>query len=172
LVIEDPDSPYKGKYDGEYVLTVSDWYHGQMPALLQSFLTYTNPTGAEPVPDSAIMNDMQNPTFLVEPGKTYLFRIINMGAFAGQYLWFQGHQMRVVEVDGVWTEEAETEMLYMSVAQRYSVLVTMQNETSANHPIVSSMDQVRSINKPGPPRSMGSELTRPGRLCLTQSPPH
>jgi iron transport multicopper oxidase len=142
MVIADPNSPYQGKYDGEFVVTVSDWYHQQVPELLPAFLAYTNPTGAEPVPDSAVMNDMPNPTFAVEPGKTYLFRIINIGAFAGHYFWFQGHQMQVVEVDGVWTEEAETEMIYLSTAQRYSVLVTMRNDTSANFPLVTSMDEV------------------------------
>lgn len=141
LIIEDPNSPHKGKWDGEFVLTLSDWYHEQMPFLIKSFMSYTNPTGAEPVPDSAVMNDMQNVTFAVEPGKTYVFRIINMGAFASQYFWFEGHTMRIIEVDGVWTQEAEADMLYITPAQRYSVLVTMKNDTASNFPIVGSMDE-------------------------------
>lgn len=142
LIIEDPDSPHKGKWDGEFVLTLSDWYHDQMPPLIKSFLSYTNPTGAEPVPDSAVMNDMQNITFPVEPGKTYAFHIVNMGAFAAQYFWFEGHTMRIIEADGVWTNEAEAEMLYISAAQRYTVLVTMKNDTASNFAIVGSMDEV------------------------------
>jgi iron transport multicopper oxidase len=150
LIVEDPNSPYKGKYDGEVILTLSDWYHDQMPYLLKSYMSYTNPKGAEPVPKSALMNDKQNATVAVEPGKTYLFHIVNMGAFAGQYFWMEGHTMRIVEVDGVWTNEAEADMLYFSAAQRYSVLVTMSNDTSANFPIVSSMDEVN--NTPSCPR--------------------
>jgi iron transport multicopper oxidase len=113
-----------------------------MAGLIPKFISYANPTGAEPVPNSALMNDTQNLKVPVEPGKTYLFRIINMGAFAAQYLWFEGHTMRVVEVDGVWTDEAETDMLYITAAQRYGVLVTMKNNTSSNFAIVGSMDQV------------------------------
>ena len=142
LIVHDPDSPYRGQYDEEIVLTLSDWYHEQMPTLMKSFISYTNPTGAEPVPEAALMNDTQNLTVSVQPGKTYMFRIINMGAFAGQYLWFEDHTMRIVEVDGIYTEAAEAQMIYLTAAQRYSVLITMRNETSSNYAFVGSMDKV------------------------------
>ena len=142
LIVHDPDSPYKGHYDEEIALTLSDWYHEQMPILMKSFISYTNPTGAEPVPDAVLMNDTQNLTVSVQPRKTYMFRIINMGAFAGQYLWFEDHVMSIVEVDGIYTEAADAEMIYLTAGQRYSVLITMKNETSSNYAFVSSMDQV------------------------------
>ncbi|KAL8687071.1 MAG: hypothetical protein Q9218_006657, partial [Villophora microphyllina] len=141
LVVSDPDSPYKDQYDEELILTLSDWYHDQMPGLIRHFISYANPTGAEPVPDAALMNDTQNLSINVKPGKTYMFRIVNMAAFAAQYLWFEGHTMRIIEVDGVYTETAEAKMIYLTPAQRYSVLITTKNDTSANFPIVGSMDQ-------------------------------
>lgn len=141
LIVHDPDSPYKGKYDEEIVLTLSDWYHDEMPGLLKFFISYANPTGAEPVPDSALMNETQNLTVSVEPGKTYMFRIINIGAFAGQYLWFEDHTMQIVEVDGIYTEAADAEMIYVTAAQRYSVLIAMKNDSSSNYAFVGSMDQ-------------------------------
>ncbi len=110
------------------------------------------------------MNDTQNTTIPVEPGKTYLFRMINMGAFAGQYLWFEGHTMRIVEVDGIYTEPAETETIYITTAQRYSVLVTMKNNTDSNFAIVSSMDQVSALTDE---RSVKSKAEACGRLSLT-----
>ena len=77
----------------------------------------------------------------VSPGKTYLLHLINVGAFASHYFWIQDHTMRIVEVDGIWTEESEeTEMLQIGAAQRYSVLVTMKNDTSTNYPMMGSMD--------------------------------
>ncbi|KAL9104942.1 MAG: hypothetical protein Q9163_000187 [Psora crenata] len=141
LIINDPESPYRGEYEQEVVLTLSDWYHDQIATLMKGFMSHTNPTGAEPVPIAALMNDTQNLTTFVEPGKTYMFRIINMGAFAGQYLWFEGHNMRIVEVDGVYTEAAETDMIYLTAAQRYSVLITARNDSSSNFAYVASMDQ-------------------------------
>lgn len=50
--------------------------------------------------------------------------------------------MQIVEVDGVWTEPANASMIYISSAQRYSVLVTTKNETNANYAMVGSMDTV------------------------------
>ena len=87
------------------------------------------------------MNDTQNLQIKVQPGMTYLLRIINMAAFAPQYFWIEDHTMRIVEVDGVWHEAAEAEMIYITAAQRYSVLLTTKNETDANYAIVGSMDE-------------------------------
>jgi iron transport multicopper oxidase len=91
------------------------------------------------------MNDTQNLTIPVEPGKTYLLRLANIGAFASQYFWIEDHEMQIVEVDGVWTEPANASMIYIASAQRYSVLVTMKNESTANYAMVGSMDTVSII---------------------------
>ena len=112
--------------------------------MIPDFMSVTNPTGAEPVPNAALMNDTQNLPLPVQPKKTYFLRIINVGAFASQYFWIEGHKMRIVEVDGVYTEETEADMIYITAAQRYSVLVTTLDETSKNFPFVASMDQVCS----------------------------
>ena len=113
-----------------------------MPDLLAFFISVANPTGAEPVPDAALMNDTQNLQVKVEPGKTYMLRMVNMAAFAAQYFWFEGHTMQIVEVDGIYTEPAEAGMIYITPAQRYSFLLTTKNDSSSNFAIVGSMDQV------------------------------
>lgn len=142
LIINDPDSPFNGQYDEELVLTVSDWYHDQLANLLPGFISKSNPSGAEPVPKAALFNETQNLTVAVEPGKTYLFRMINMGAFAGQYIWFEGHNISIVEVDGIYVQPAEADRIYISAAQRCSFLLTTKNDTSANFPFMASMDTV------------------------------
>jgi iron transport multicopper oxidase len=144
--VHDPENPHKDLYDEEIVLTFSDWYHDLMQDLLKGFISITNPSGAEPVPQAALVNDTQNLTVKIQPGKTYMFRLINMGAFAAQYVWFEGHTMRVVEVDGVYTEPMDADMLYLTAAQRYSVLVTAKNDTSSNFAFVGAMDQVTTRN--------------------------
>ncbi|TGJ87255.1 hypothetical protein E0Z10_g1548 [Xylaria hypoxylon] len=140
LIVHDPESPFLDQYDEEIVLTVSDWYHEQMSILLPAFNSKGNPTGAEPVPQAALFNETQNLKVAVQPGKTYLFRMVNIGAFAGQYVWFEGHNMTIVEVDGVYHQGAEAEMIYISAAQRCSFLLTTKNETTANYAFVASMD--------------------------------
>ncbi|KAH8731692.1 iron transport multicopper oxidase FET3 precursor [Phaeosphaeriaceae sp. PMI808] len=141
LIVHDPESPYKDQYSEEIVLTLSDWYHERMQELLKGFISISNPSGAEPVPQSALLNDTQDLSVKIQPGKTYLFRIVNMAAFAAQYLWFEEHTMRIVEVDGVYTEAKEADMIYLTAAQRVSVLVTTKNSTSSNFAFVGSMDQ-------------------------------
>jgi iron transport multicopper oxidase len=53
--------------------------------------------------------------------------------------------MRIIEVDGVYTEPAEVDMIYLTAAQRYGFLVTMKNDSSANFPMMGSMDTVCCI---------------------------
>lgn len=142
LIVHDPQSPFADRYDEEIVMTVSDWYHVQMQNLLPGFINKKNPTGAEPVPNAALLNETQNLTVNVQPGTTYLFRMINIGAFAGQYVWFEGHNISIVEVDGVYTQPTEAEMIYLGSAQRCSFLLTTRNDTSANFPFMASMDTV------------------------------
>ncbi|KAH8896709.1 iron transport multicopper oxidase FET3 [Thozetella sp. PMI_491] len=141
VVVHDPAGPHEGKYDEELVITLSDWYHEQTATLVDKFINVENPTGAEPVPQAALMNDTQNLQVKVEPGKTYLVRMANVGGFASHYVWFQDHQMRIVEVDGVWTKEAKADGLYIAPAQRYSVLLTTRGDTAQNFAIVAAMDQ-------------------------------
>ncbi|KAI5782840.1 Cupredoxin [Pyronema domesticum] len=141
FIVHDPQGPYKNSYDAEIILTLSDWYHEQMPVLAKRFISYLNPTGAEPVPQSALMNDSQNITLAVEPGKTYMVRMVNMAAFAAQYVWFEEHTMKVIEIDGIYTEPMDADMLYLTAAQRVSVLITTKNDTSKNYAFMGSMDQ-------------------------------
>lgn len=68
-----------------------------MTILAGVFSSYQNPTGAEPIPDSALMNDSQNVTFAVEPNKTYRLRFVNMAAFAAFHVWIEGHDMQIIE---------------------------------------------------------------------------
>ncbi|KAK3370690.1 conidial pigment biosynthesis oxidase Abr1/brown 1 [Podospora didyma] len=148
LIITDPSAPWSVantpyKVDQEYTLTLSDWYHDQAPYLINYYLSPTNTDttgGAEPVPNSALINDAQNVRFAMTPGKTYLFRIINMGALAGQYLQFDQHDMQIVEVDGVYTLPRTVSQLFVAVAQRYSVIVKAKASAAQNFAIVSQFN--------------------------------
>lgn len=123
-------------------MTISDWYHGQMADLLVSYDNYGGHMPRDPGPDSSLINDSHDIKISIQPGKTYLVRLTNMGAFVSQWFWIEGHSMRIVEVDGVLTEEAETNMLYISTGQRYSFLLTTKSDSTANYAMVSRVDSV------------------------------
>ena len=86
------------------------------------------------------MNDTQNHTIAVEPNKTYFIRIANIAAFAAQYFWIEDHTFRIIEVDGVYHKPMEASQIYVTAAQRYGILLTTKNTTSANFAIMGSMD--------------------------------
>lgn len=88
-----------------------------------------------------MMNDTQNLQIPVEPNKTYFLRIINIAGFAAQYFWIEGHTFRIIEVDGIYHKPLEADMIYVTAAQRYGILLTTKNNTSENFAIVGAMDQ-------------------------------
>jgi len=138
LIVHDQDAYYNDMYDKEYTLTMSDWYHELVEDI--KWITLTNPTGAEPVPQAFLMNDTTSTSLPVDAGKTYLLHLINVGAFVAQYFYIEDHTFKVVEIDGVYTEPAETSILYIAVAQRYTILVETKNSTDKNYPIVMVAD--------------------------------
>ncbi|RAK74980.1 ferro-O2-oxidoreductase [Aspergillus fijiensis CBS 313.89] len=140
LIVHDNTPPFK--YDEEYTITMSDWYHKLTEDIRPEFLSLYNPTGAEPIPQAFLVNDTMNSKFPVEAGKTYMLRLINIGAFVSQYFYIEDHTMRIVEIDGIYVDETEAEVLYIAVGQRYSVLVTMMNSTEKNYPMVTIADSV------------------------------
>jgi iron transport multicopper oxidase len=138
FIIRNPNEPYK--YDEEKTITMSDWYHLEMKEGIANFMSYKNPTGAEPVPQAALMNDAQNSTIEFEAGKTYRLRFVNVAAFAMFHVWIEDHEMRVIELDGVDTEPFTVSGIQLTTAQRVSVLVTAKNTTDRNFALVGSMD--------------------------------
>ncbi|CAG8720292.1 6370_t:CDS:2, partial [Acaulospora colombiana] len=143
MIIHDPNDPNKDRYDYEYAMTVSDWYHtptgdpGMLPLLHSA-----NYTGLDPVPDSGEISGVGQykctipnctpskfATYKVKQGKRYRFRIINISAMSHFVVSIDKHPLTIIEVDGTPTRPATVEVLPINVAQRYSVVV------SANQPI-------------------------------------
>lgn len=144
LIIHDPSPPFQ--YDAEFTMTLTDWYHEQMPALLDEYQSrdnLENNHGWEPLPDVPLVNDMAAAKFKVEPNKTYLIRVICIGNWPGHAFIFDGHEATIVEVDGVFTEPypAGTKNLRVATGQRMSVLLHTKNDTSRNYAIWDGMDE-------------------------------
>lgn len=123
MVIHDTEATAVA-YDEEYVMTVSDWFHDQMPYLLHQYLSPDNTGNTEPLPDSSLINDSTTATYNLEPNKKYLFRIINIGAASPFYVGFEDHDMTVVGVDNVKTNALAAQTLFIAPGQRYDVVIT------------------------------------------------
>ncbi|TID19252.1 hypothetical protein CANINC_003823 [Pichia inconspicua] len=140
FIVEDPEDPYKDSYEDERIIALAEWYHDNITTLTHNFLNVFNPTGAEPIPQNLLFNHYMNGTIDVKPDTDYLFRIINMGGFVSQYFWIEDHELTVIAVDGVYVEPNTTDMIYITVAQRYDVLVHTKNSTDKNFAIMQKFD--------------------------------
>ncbi|KAF7323750.1 Fet3 protein [Mycena kentingensis (nom. inval.)] len=161
VIIHAPKEPHT--YDAEFTVVLGDWYHDSHETLISQFISIANPGGAEPVPAAGLIYFAQNGAYLgpksgtspesgtavgfndnatlpFEAGKTYRLRLINTSAFAMFFFWIDGHDMRIIEVDGTDIEEYPTDLVTLTVAQRYSILVTARNDTNANWAIHANMD--------------------------------
>lgn len=119
-----------------------------------------------------------------QAGKTYRLRVINTGSFAMFFFWIDGHEMRVIEADGTDTEEYAVDHLGITVAQRYSVLVTAKNETNMNYNFHANFDynmfdsytEEQVLSASIPDLAGSPQLTRPLRLhrdhLLRRRKPH
>lgn len=144
------------QYDEDYTIILADWYHREHQDLLvNDFLNTKNPSGAEPVPDSAqlyiahtpangtatyLEGFNENSTLPFQTGKSYRLRLINMSALSMFHFWIEGHDMQIIEADGVDMEAFPIDYVTLSVAQRYSVLVQARNDTSQNWLMHANMD--------------------------------
>jgi iron transport multicopper oxidase len=143
MIIKDPHSPLKDQITGgELTITLADFYNDQMPGLIQFFESKENNDdgGAEPIPDYGLMNDEVDSKIHVRSGKTYLVHLINVGNFVGASIAFVGHKMTIVEADGIYTDPFEVDRLYLTVGQRYSVLITTKPTSQENFLIMGQLD--------------------------------
>lgn len=83
----------------DFVVGIQDWYHQLHRPLLDQFLSIYNPTGAEPIPDTPLINHKVNEIFSVAPNSTYRLRFISMAAFSMFNIWIDDHNMTIIEVN-------------------------------------------------------------------------
>lgn len=98
--------------------------------------------GAEPPPDSGLINGrMDGSTFDFEPNLRYRLRIINMASLTDFMFSVDEHVLAVVEADGTSLQPANVHRVPISVAQRYSVILTT-NQTYGSYYVRAEMQDV------------------------------
>ncbi|KAJ2336753.1 ferroxidase fet3 [Coemansia sp. RSA 2681] len=135
LVVYDKGQP-PIKYDEEILFSFENWRTVTVAERLALVLDSTKPF---PPPNGVMfglingINGNYTQPMNFQPGKTYRLRLVNMSGT----MWFQfslpGHVMRVIEIDGEYTEPLEVDGVDMAPAQRYSVLVTAHSTSSFNY---------------------------------------
>ncbi|KAI8874595.1 multicopper oxidase, partial [Backusella circina FSU 941] len=90
--------------------------------------------------ESGLINDDANTTFSFEPNKTYRLRILNIGGIATFNVYIDGHEMEVIEQDGVLTKPTHVKGVYLAAGQRLSVLVHSKPTTDTNYRFHANMN--------------------------------
>ncbi|KAG6495466.1 hypothetical protein ZIOFF_043291 [Zingiber officinale] len=107
---------------GDFTLLIGDWYKAN-----HSVLKYVLDSGRDLAPPDVVLingRGSNGNAFTVDQGRTYRFRICNVGLSTSLNIRFQGHTMKLVEVEGSHTLQNIYSSLDVHLAQCYSVLVT------------------------------------------------
>ncbi|KAI3460443.1 hypothetical protein Pfo_017106 [Paulownia fortunei] len=120
----------------DFTVLIGDWYtanHTDLKAILDR-------GNKLPFPDGILINGRgPNVTsFTIQQGKTYRFRICNVGLQNSLNFRIQGHKMKVVEVEGTHTVQISYSSLDIHVGQCMSVLVTADQQPQDYYIVVSS----------------------------------
>ncbi|XP_052178785.1 L-ascorbate oxidase homolog [Diospyros lotus] len=121
---------------GDYTILAGDWFkqnHTDLKAILDSGHNL-------PFPDGLLINGRgtNGYTFTVEQGKTYRFRISNVGLTTSINVRIQGHKMLLVEVEGIHTLQNVYDSFDVHLGQSCSVLVTADQPAQDYYIVVST----------------------------------
>ncbi|XP_072954793.1 L-ascorbate oxidase homolog [Typha angustifolia] len=134
----------------DYTVLIGDWYtkdHRVLARLLDSGRSIGRPAGVlingRSGKHHATGGD-DEPLFVVEAGKTYRYRICNVGLRTSLNFRIQGHTMKLVEMDGSHTVQNVYDALDVHVGQCYSVLVTA-DQTPKDYYMVASTRFLKKV---------------------------
>ncbi|KAI3916112.1 hypothetical protein MKW98_004553 [Papaver atlanticum] len=106
---------------GDFTVLIGDWYsydHTHLKTVLDGGIQIGLPNGV-------LINGrgLNGQSFTVEPGKTYRFRISNVGLQSTLNFRIEDHSMKLVEVEGTHTQQSTYSSIDIHVGQSCSVLV-------------------------------------------------
>ncbi|KAG4167673.1 hypothetical protein ERO13_A13G210600v2 [Gossypium hirsutum] len=122
--------PYADPAD-DYTIIAGDFFnkgHTTLKKILESGRNLGRCDGVHINGKVAKGDGSDEPLFTMEAGKTYKYRICNAGLKTSLNVRFQGHNMKLVEMEGSHTVQNDYESLDVHVGQCFSVLVTADQE--------------------------------------------
>ncbi|KAH7532262.1 hypothetical protein FEM48_Zijuj04G0001200 [Ziziphus jujuba var. spinosa] len=129
--------PYADPED-DYTVLIGDW-HTKSHSTLRKFLDSGRALGR---PDGVLINGKGNndkkPLFTMKPGKTYKYRICNVGLQTSLNFRIQNHTLKLVEMEGSHTIQNTYDSLDVHVGQCYSVLVTADKDPKKYYMVAST----------------------------------
>ncbi|KAL8557743.1 hypothetical protein ACS0TY_005013 [Phlomoides rotata] len=131
----------------EYVVLVGDWYtkgHATLRKLLDKGRSLGRPAGVLINGKQGKHDGTDDPMFVMKPGKVYRYRFCNVGMKNSINVRFQGHTMKLVEVEGSHTVQNVYDSLDVHLGQCYSVLVTA-NQPPKDYYLIASTRFTKTV---------------------------
>ncbi|PON37209.1 Copper-resistance protein [Parasponia andersonii] len=143
--------PYADPED-DYTVLIGDWYtksHNTLKKFLDSGRSLGRADGVLINGKSAKGHGKDKPLFTMKPGKTYKYRICNVGLKNSLNFRIQGHPMNLVEMEGSHTVQNTYDSLDVHVGQCFSVLVTADKEPKQYYMVASTRFTKRVLTGKG-----------------------
>ncbi|XP_009786393.1 laccase-4-like [Nicotiana sylvestris] len=132
------------KPDHEAVVVLAEWWKSDTEAVINQAIK----SGLAPnVSDAHTINGHPGPlsncpsqggyTLSVDPGKSYMLRVINAALNEELFFKIAGHKMTVVEVDATYIKPFKTDTIVIAPGQTTNVIVTA-NQGSGKYMVVAS----------------------------------
>ncbi|XVF40705.1 hypothetical protein PTKIN_Ptkin01aG0136500 [Pterospermum kingtungense] len=121
---------------GDFTVLAGDWYK-RNHYVLRRFLDSGHNL---PFPDGLLINGRgwNGYTFTVDPGRTYRFRVSNVGLTTSINFRIQGHKLKLIEVEGSHTLQNTYTSFDIHLGQSCSFLVTADQVPQDYYVVVSS----------------------------------
>lgn len=132
--------PYADPED-EYWVFIGDWYaksHKTLKAFLDSGRSIGRPDGVHINGKNAKGDGKDEPLYTMKPGKSYKYRICNVGLKDALNFRFQGHSMKLVETEGSHVVQNSYDSLDVHVGQCYTVLITADKDPKDYYMVAST----------------------------------
>ncbi|KAJ3669854.1 hypothetical protein LUZ60_010178 [Juncus effusus] len=156
--------PY-GKPDGEFTLLVGDWYKAGHKVLSQIL----DAGNSMPFPDGLIINGAQSSAFTGDPGKTYMFRVSNIGLETSINFRIQNHKLILIETEGAHTIQTSYDSLDLHVGQSAAFLVALNQPVKDYYVIATTRFAEKELVSTGVLHYTGSGFPVSG--IITPGPP-
>ncbi|XP_010534841.1 PREDICTED: L-ascorbate oxidase homolog [Tarenaya hassleriana] len=151
--------PYPDPED-DYTVLISDWYtksHTSLKNLLDSGRALGSPDGVLINGKSAKMDGKDQPLFTMKLGKTYKYRICNVGFKSTLNFRIQNHKMKLVEMEGSHVLQNDYDSLDVHVGQCFAVLVTADQTATDYYMVASSRFLKKQLSGTGLIRYEGGQ---------------
>ncbi|XP_076902393.1 monocopper oxidase-like protein SKU5 [Bidens hawaiensis] len=148
-----------GNPDGDITLTIGDWFvksHKELRKNVENGVDLGSPDGIlfnglgpYRYDGSSVPDGIEYQVINIEPGKTYRFRVHNVGISTSVNFRIQNHNLLLVETEGSYTLQQNYTNMDIHVGQSYSFLVTMDQTGSNDYYIVATPRFINSTKASG-----------------------